>query len=164
MTTTCLSCGGAGRVVTGAPLGTCDGPQYGTCPSCGGAGRVTAAEPPAAFAALEAATVGLTYQSETDAPWRVRYWPTGSGVPSVKAFRKSGQWPTGTPIHEESLKKFFDALAATNPEYAPLVAAVRTHLPGAVLVKVGKINVELFVVAEVPSGGWLGLTTTAVET
>lgn len=36
----CGGCGGAGRVKTGEPLGTADGPQYGECSTCHGTGRV----------------------------------------------------------------------------------------------------------------------------
>jgi DnaJ-class molecular chaperone len=34
----CTYCHGSGRIETGPPLGTCDGPQFGTCPKCNGSG------------------------------------------------------------------------------------------------------------------------------
>lgn len=36
----CPQCNGAGRVVSGPPLGSADGPQYATCPTCNGSGTV----------------------------------------------------------------------------------------------------------------------------
>jgi DnaJ-class molecular chaperone len=37
----CSQCQGSGRVFSGVPLGSCDGPQYENCSACQGRGYIT---------------------------------------------------------------------------------------------------------------------------
>jgi hypothetical protein len=125
--------------------------------------------------ALAKAAEGLTYQSETDAPWKVFTWPAAAGSPGPEAVRRLGRHKPGTRASARSVDELFaplvaeqdwfgDAEKADAAKYQGLLAAVKQHLQNPVVVRVGARKVTVYVVGRDPAGGWSGLKTSAVET
>jgi len=76
--------------------------------------------------ALQQAAEGLTYQSETDAPWRAFAWPGATGEPTGAAVRQRGRHKPDAPVQEQSVDEFFTPLVgepAVRPESADKRAA-----------------------------------------
>jgi nuclease A inhibitor-like protein len=125
--------------------------------------------------ALAKAAEGLTYQSETDAPWKVFTWPAGEGSPTPEAVRRLGRDKPDAPASVQSIDEFFapqiqqhdwfgDAEKAEAAKYGELLGAVKKHLQAPIVVRVGERKLTVYVVGQDPAGGWTGLKTSAVET
>jgi len=125
--------------------------------------------------ALEQASTGLTYQSETDAPWEVVSWSSASGEVTADAVKKLGKHRTGAAT-EKTVDEFFAPLVedkdwygdeekAISQKYQVLLATIKGTLTNPKVVKVAaKAKGTVYVVGQAKEGGWVGLKTTAVET
>jgi hypothetical protein len=127
------------------------------------------------LAALRQAAEGLTYQSETDAPWKAFSWPGAAGDPTGEGVRRRGRHRADAPAEEQSPDDFFapltweqdwygDVERAQAQKYRALLDVVRRTLRGVKVFRVGRRKVRIYVVGVAPEGGWAGLATTAVET
>jgi hypothetical protein len=125
--------------------------------------------------ALQEAADGLTYESETDAPWTAFAWPSATGEPTGAAVRQLGKHKPNAPVKEQSVDEFFAPLVgeqdwygdeerASAAKYRALLDAVKRYLTGAKVVRVGGRKKAVYVVGKASEGGWAGLKTTAVET
>jgi hypothetical protein len=125
--------------------------------------------------ALQQAAEGLTYQSETDAPWRAFAWPGATGEPTGAAVRQYGRHKPAAPVEEQSIEAFFAPLVeeqdwygeeerATAANYRALRDAVTQHLKGPKVVRIGRRKKAVYVIGTAKEGGWAGLRTIAVET
>jgi hypothetical protein len=125
--------------------------------------------------ALQQAAEGLTYQSETDAPWKAFAWPTAEGEPTGAGVRQRGRHRTDAPVEEQSVDEFFaplieeqdwygDEERTAAAKYRALLDAVKRYLKGPKVVRVGERKIAVYVVGVSSEGGWAGLKTTAVET
>src|SRR5207248_1454308 len=56
--------------------------------------------------ALQQAAEGLTYQSETDAPWKAFAWPTAEGEPTGAGVRQRGRHRADAPVAEQTVDEF----------------------------------------------------------
>jgi hypothetical protein len=126
-------------------------------------------------AALTQAVEGLTYQSETDAPWAAFAWPAAKGPPTPNGVRVQGSHLKGSKVEEQDVDAFFapftrdqdwyeEADKAAAAKYRSLLAAVRQNLAGPKVYRVGGRKQTVYVVGEASEGGWAGVKTTAVET
>jgi hypothetical protein len=126
-------------------------------------------------AALQQAADGLTYPSETDAPWATFAWPTAQGEPTAAAVLKLGRQRSKAPVAEQSVDEFFAPLVqeqawygeeekADAARYRALLDAVKRLLANPKVFKVGSRKVTVYVVGQAKEGGWAGLKTIAVET
>jgi hypothetical protein len=129
----------------------------------------------ATAAALRAATDGLSFQSETDAPWAVIDWPAAEGEPTADAVRKRGRHRADAPAEEQSVDEFFapllaeqnwygDEEKATAARYHRLRDAVKQLLGNPKVVRIGERKVAVYVIGTAKESGWTGIRTTAVET
>ncbi|WP_439628924.1 nuclease A inhibitor family protein [Gemmata sp.] len=126
--------------------------------------------------ALQQASAGLLYQSETDAPWEVVTWGSATGTPTPSEVKRLGRHRTaGALAKAQPLDEFFAPLTtdqdwygneerATAQRYRDLLAAIKQHLTGPVVVKVGTRKLTVYVVGVAAEGGWAGIRTRAVET
>jgi len=125
--------------------------------------------------ALRQAAEGLTYQSETDAPWKAFAWPDAEGEPSGAAVPQRGRHKPDAPVVEQSVDEFFTPLVreqdwygdeerAAAAKYRALLDTVKRYLKSPKVVRVGERKVAVYVVGLANEGGWAGLRTTAVET
>ncbi len=124
---------------------------------------------------LRRAAAGLTYQSETDAPWRAFHWAGAAGVPTGEAVRRRGRHAAGAPVAEQSLEEFFAPLVAdqkwygepereTARRYRNLLDTLERLLRDPKVFRIGRRKLVVYVAGVAPGGGWAGLKTTAVET
>lgn len=126
-------------------------------------------------AALEQASQGLMYQSETDAPWTVVSWPSAEGEPTAEGIARRGWDRADAPAGEQSVDEFFGPLTqdqdwygdeekAVAARYRSLLAIIKGVLRNPRVVRVGERKVAVYVIGQAKEGGWAGLKTTAVET
>ncbi|VTT98986.1 Nuclease A inhibitor-like protein OS=Anabaena variabilis (strain ATCC 29413 / PCC 7937) GN=Ava_B0337 PE=4 SV=1: NuiA [Gemmataceae bacterium] len=132
--------------------------------------------PTATEAALQQASAGLLYQSETDAPWEVVAWASATGTPSAPEVKRLGRHrAAGAEAEVQSLDEFFAPLTidqdwygdeekAIAQKYRDLLAVITQHLTSPTVVKVGTRKVTVYVVGAAAEGGWAGIKTKAVET
>jgi hypothetical protein len=127
-----------------------------------------------AAALLQAAT-GLTYQSETDAPWTAFAWPDAKGEPTAVVVRQKGGHKGSAPAKEQSVDELFapllqeqdwygDEEKADVAKYRGLVDAIKRLLTNPKVFRVGERKATIYVVGQAKEGGWAGLKTTTVET
>jgi hypothetical protein len=125
--------------------------------------------------ALQQAADGLTYESETDAPWKAFHWPTAEGEPTGEGVRQRGRHGADAPVKEQSVDEFFAPLVeekdwygdeekAIAAKYRALLDAVKKYLKGPKVVRVGERKIAVYVVGVASEGGWAGLKTISVET
>ncbi len=132
---------------------------------------------------LTEALSGLTWVSETDAPFDVVLWETWdkeesdqqelAALPSEAQFLKRAQLPPETPVKQRDLKTFLDPVI--HPIYPPEYPAVPErfqavedillqNLQQIRVYRCGIGEIELYILGRTPNGGWIVLHTTAVET
>jgi hypothetical protein len=125
--------------------------------------------------ALQQAAEGLTYPSETDAPWQAFAWPDAKGEPTAAEVKKRGRHRANTSVEEQSVDEFFAPLVreqdwfgeeekAIAAQYRALLGAVQKALKGPKVFRVGRRKQAVYVVGAAAEGGWAGLKTAAVET
>ena len=126
--------------------------------------------------ALESASAGLTYGSESDRPFSFFFLAGGGDEPpGVEAFARLMGEPAGSPAEERSLDEFFARHAETSdpwdveaqrirPRYEALRDEIRARLRGATVYRLGRIEVRCYVVGGDGRGNLAGLQTVAVET
>ena len=113
------------------------------------------------LAAIKKASDGLTYPSESDAPFDVFRWPAKDSVAShLGAARK---------VEEVSIDAFFAELIESDDDgarYKQLRRALESQLKELRIfrVGVGEPKVEIYLVGRTHAGDWAGLHTTSVET
>lgn len=124
--------------------------------------------------ALRKASAGLTYMSETDAPWEVFSW-SPAGELSADAVRKLGGHPSAAPVTEQPVGEFFAPLVeeqdwygdeerAVAGSYRSLLTVIKSRLSDPKVFKVGDRRVTIYVLGGAKDGRLGGLKTTAVET
>jgi hypothetical protein len=124
---------------------------------------------------LQQAAEGLTYPSETDAPWKAFAWPDAAGEPSLTEVRKRGKHRADSPAEEQTVADLFQTLIEEKDWYGEaekadlarnrsLLESIRQHLRDAKVFRVGERKIAIYVIGQALEGGWAGLRTTAVET
>jgi hypothetical protein len=127
------------------------------------------------LAALQQAAAGLTYPSETDAPWMAFAWPDAAGVPTGEEVRRRGKHKPDAPIEEQSVDALLaplvqlqdwygDAEKAASAKNQALFDAVKRLLTSPKVIRIGERKVAIYVIGQAREGGWAGLKTTTVET
>jgi Nuclease A inhibitor-like protein len=125
---------------------------------------------------LEGATEGLVYSSESDRPFEFFFLPgAGDEPPGAEAFARLVGAQAETQVEERDLDRFFARHAETSdpydvqaqlirPRYEALRETLRTALRGAIVYRLGKIEVQCYVVGGDGRGNLAGVRTVAVET
>ena len=167
-------------VVALVGLAGCAAPDLPTAPGTAAATLVLpigpVSPPPVTRMALERASAGLLYTSESDYPF-LYYFHAGP-VPTpltVAAFRATLALPAETPVEVVSLDEFFarhiervdpyDSVAvALVPRYIALRETIRAVVRDPVVFRVGRIAIDCYIVGTDRSGNLVGLTTIAIET
>jgi Nuclease A inhibitor-like protein len=124
------------------------------------------------FEELKEATRDLLFMSESDFPLEPFRW---EAEPTPDFLRGLTGDDASAPIEEQSVAEFFRA-AASEPDWkgeAELATARRfqslrrlleENLTALKVLRVGTINIPVYVVGRGPSGDWLGVSTRVVET
>lgn len=131
---------------------------------------------PALRERLERESAGLTYTSESDRPFEFFFLPgAGDRPPGVDAFARLVGAPADAPCEERDLDDFFARHAETSDPYdaeaqriRPRYEALRETLRGALrwttVYRIGRVEVQCYVVGGDGRGNLAGLRTVAVET
>ena len=114
---------------------------------------------------LKAATKGLLFPSETDAPLEAFAWPGSDGAPDEAIVRAYAKADKAVPVKRVTLAD----LARTIPsesrgDFLPLFALLAHHLNDVTVFKVGDVNIDVYIVGRTPDGQYAGVKTEVVET
>lgn len=131
---------------------------------------------PALRAQLENAAQGLLYGSEADYPFEFFILPgAGNQPPGPDAFARLVGAPADAPAEERDLDTFFERHAETSdprdaqaqalrPRFEALRETLRNALRWTTVYRVGRVQVQCYVVGGDGRGNLIGLRTVAVET
>ena len=126
------------------------------------------------LADLKAATDGLLFMSETDAPLEPVRLAVG-GEPTPEVLRQLSGVSFDTPVEVQAFDEFF-APAVSEPawksahqistarRFQAVVQLLQDNLTDLRVLRVGRINMDVYVLGRASSGNWLGLRTRVVET
>jgi hypothetical protein len=115
--------------------------------------------------ALAHAMEGLTYPSESDAPFEPFRWPASrpgaSARDAVVAHVKGG-----AKIEEVSPADFFAELEGSDDaeRYRQLRRVLESRLSDLKVIRAGERKVDVYLIGRTHAGDWAGLHTTSVET
>ncbi len=123
---------------------------------------------------LSQAAAGLTFPSETDAPFVPFAWPQAAAEATAEVVAREARLPAGSHLEQQSLEEFFapavaeedwmnPAERATAKNLAALLQTIRAALPDATVFRVGEGSVDVFIVGRA-GVGLAGLQTKVVET
>jgi hypothetical protein len=123
-----------------------------------------------AAAAIQKASAGLLYPSESDAPFDLVRWDAGRGDPSpatLAALTGGKGKKKARPVEQVSPDEFFAALAETDDaaRFKALEQTLKKYLTDLCVYRAGgSAKIDIYVLGRAASGEWLGLHTTSVET
>ena len=125
---------------------------------------------------LEAAAKGLRFQSESDYPFEAFLWESKADgeftAPDLLALK---QYAPDTPVKTVSLGRFFQAATKeedwhnaeeqqTVKRFQELVATLKENLRDITVFKVGKTELDVYIVGKTKDDQLAGLSTKVVET
>ncbi len=122
---------------------------------------------------LKQASAGLQYASESDYPFEVFSWPLDTLTPK-KLLAQTGH-SKDTAIQLEDFDRFFAQATqekdwygseekAKAAQYQQLVKLLQSTLSDIQVFRVGKIELDVYIVGKTPEGSLAGLSTRVVET
>ena len=125
-------------------------------------------------AEFSAATDGLLFMSETDAPFEIGIVPQGADLSDDSLRRMAGKSPDA-PVEQRALADFFRASMkehegqnetgrAIAARFRKLYSLIESELSDVRVFRIGEINIAALVVGRAPSGNFLTLRTGLVET
>jgi hypothetical protein len=116
------------------------------------------------IAALTKACRGVLFPSESDAPLEPFTWD-GSGEPTSAALTQSAGLDRKTPTQTTDLASLFRAVPkAKKAKFDAIAKLLSEHVSDIRVVKIGEVNVTVFVLGKTKDGMWMGLKTEVVET
>ncbi|MCM0590663.1 MAG: nuclease A inhibitor family protein [Gloeotrichia echinulata IR180] len=123
---------------------------------------------------LNVASDGLLFMSESDYPLEPFLWEVTAPATSEKVLQQTHQ-SNDTPLQVVTVDDFFSV--ATTPEdwygdeetetvtrYQKLVHILKQNLSNLQVYRLGKIEIDVYVVGETPTGNLAGLSTKVIET
>ena len=123
--------------------------------------------PSAALTALQNASQGLLYPSDSDEPFTAFIWGKAVGALDAETARRLAGADPEAPVRERTLAEFFtnltDDAAPDADKYKALQKVVGEQLAAAKVFRFGDVDIDIYVVGETRDGNWAGLKTKAVE-
>ena len=125
---------------------------------------------------LGKATSGLLFPSESDSPLTPYAFPGAKGAePTPATLLAAEHLPSDTPVETITVADLFDPFAraedgasaedkAEAARYRAIVELLTRELTDLRVFRVGKIDIDVYILGKDPSGAWLGLKTHVVET
>ncbi|HEY9877497.1 MAG TPA: nuclease A inhibitor family protein [Leptolyngbyaceae cyanobacterium] len=120
----------------------------------------------------------LTYPSETDSPLSVVIWEMNELTPAT--LQQQLSLPADSPIEERTIASFFDRVTCDSPEvpciwqgsdteiwfhrYRNLRELLTRHLTNIKVYRVGRTEIDVYVLGQYCSGTYIGIRTQVVET
>jgi hypothetical protein len=126
------------------------------------------------FGALQEATEGLLFMSESDYPFEVIRWSDSEQL-SPEYLRQAMGADFSAKVEETTVEEFFrvpageqewkdEAQLAEAKKYQRLRNLLEENLTGIKVYRIGEINIGVYVVGMSAEGNWLGVSTRVVET
>ncbi|MGD2181318.1 nuclease A inhibitor family protein [Lusitaniella coriacea] len=126
------------------------------------------------FDRLHQLSSNLLWMSETDAPFEVFAWSDGEEMTPKNLLQKIDR-ALDTTVKMVDLDKFFkNAIAEQDwydeeereiaQRYRSLVETLKQSLSKIKVYQVGQTEIDVYIVGQLPSGNWVGLSTKVVET
>lgn len=121
------------------------------------------------LARVRAAASGLRYPSETDAPFTAITLPDPGGPPTPAALLAALGREPGLAAETTGLAELFAPLTASDDasearRFIALAELLTRELTDLTVLRIGALEVDIYVLGRHPAGAWLGLQTRAVET
>ena len=115
--------------------------------------------------ALQKASKGLQFTSETEAGFEPFLWEGGDKLTRQRLLELAGA-EKGTAVEEDTLDRFFHAVPPEDKaKFDKLAKALQEQLSGIKVYKVGdEAEREVYIVGKAKTGQWAGLKTSVVET
>ena len=122
------------------------------------------------------ATEGLLYPSETDEPFVYFEWDLSGNAPlSEQAVRKYTDKARQVSVGKQPLDDFFGPVTETKDwhhadeikqveQFKALQKQITENLTDIQVFRVGKTDIDVYVVGRTPSGKWAGISTKVTET
>jgi len=123
---------------------------------------------------LKQASKGLFFLSESDAPFEVIHWSAQGELTPAKLLQLTNH-PPDAPLEMLAVDDFF-AIATqeedwheeeereTVQRFQNLVSVLKQNLSQLQVYRVGKTNIDAYIVGVTDGGEWAGLSTQVVET
>lgn len=125
---------------------------------------------------LQKASADLLFISESESPFEVFFWelPEGTEVTSEMMLQQTGI-SADTPIDFSDLESFF-SVATTHQDwhgsfekeivekYQHLGQTLQENLTDIQVIRIGKINIDIYIIGKTADGNLAGLKTQVVET
>jgi hypothetical protein len=118
-------------------------------------------------AALEKASKGLLFPSESEAPFKSFLWQDAGAKLSKARLHELVKADKGTTIEETSLDELFQSSvpAEDKAKFQKLADAIKQNLSGITVYKVGdEAERQVYIVGKTQDGQYAGLQTSVVET
>lgn len=117
-------------------------------------------------AALEKASKGLLFPSESEAPFSAFLWPDAGAKLSPTRLRELTNASKGTAVEDLTLEELFQTVPSEDqPRFQKLADALKQQLSDIKVYKVGdEAEREVYIVGKTADGALAGLKTTVVET
>ncbi len=128
------------------------------------------------LATLGKAAAGLLFPSESDAPLTPYTFAGPAGTePTSAALLAAEHLPSDTPVETITVADLFDPFAeaadgataedkAEAARYRAIVELLTHELTELRVFRVGKVDIDVYILGKDPKGAWLGLKTHVVET
>lgn len=123
---------------------------------------------------LLAASEGLLWTSESEYPFEVFLWEGAARLTHEEVIQKTGH-SSDTPIESVTVDNFF-SVATTSEDwhgdeekemvakFKALVQTIKLNLANSTVYRLGEIEIDVYIIGEIPSGSLAGLSTKVVET
>jgi hypothetical protein len=124
---------------------------------------------------LKKAADGLLCMSESEAPFEPFHWAEDNSPLNTETILKKTGHPLDTPVEVADLSSFFEVATTEQEWHEPeeretvkkfqaLVETLHNHLCDLKVYRLGKRNIDIYVIGQTPSGDYAGLSTKVVET
>ncbi|WP_375466925.1 nuclease A inhibitor family protein [uncultured Nostoc sp.] len=123
---------------------------------------------------LRTATNGLLMMSESEYPFEVFLWE-GIALGTPQKVVQQTNHPQDTPIKIVGIDDFFQVATteedwheeeekATVKRFQALVQTLKENLSNLQVYRLGEIEIDVYIIGQIPSGDSIGLSTKVVET
>lgn len=130
--------------------------------------------PDALEEALAAAAKDLLFTSESEAPIEIYKWPLAS-EPTPEALLASLGRPADTRVETSTVDAEIAPFTTTPPgvddvekalaaRFQTLLDTLKQGLTDLRVYRVGRVDIDMYILGRAPTGAWLGYTTHVVET
>jgi hypothetical protein len=124
--------------------------------------------PNTAITALQQASAGLLYPSDSDEPFETFSWGKANGNLTPAVVQKFAGVGPKEAMKQVALGDFFKNLISDDNDdaekYKALLQVVNAQLSGVKVFRFGDVEKEIYLVGKSKEGEWAGLKTKAVET